>query len=145
VSRAISLPRILRAFDQLPVQMQVRFQQWAQESFDRFYDEILADAMPSRRLPDGVRVGFTSPTDLRDMPVDDYVATLVRAARNASHGLMDILSEPRKPPTTERPDRRLLLATHQGEMPASLYEITRAAVFALLANPEALCSRSWFD
>jgi hypothetical protein len=140
LNRSQTLPRVERAFNQMPVQMRQRFAQWASTSFDRFYDQVLADTMPSRRGPAGIRVGFTSPTDLQEMSVDDYVATLVREARNASHGLLDILAEPRSP---GRPQRRLILATSHGEIPASFYEVVRAVVFGLLSDADALCNRTW--
>jgi hypothetical protein len=85
-------------------------------------------------------VGFTNPTDLQVLPFDDYVAALIREGRNASHGLIDMLAEPSKP---GKHQRRLLLATSQGEMPTSLYEVARVIVFGLFADATALCDRTW--
>jgi hypothetical protein len=73
------------------------------------------------------------------MSWDDYVAYLIREARNASHGLR-MLTDPFN---AGKPSRPLLLATNSGEVPASLFEVTRAVVFALLADAEALCARTW--
>jgi hypothetical protein len=143
LSRSTTVPRIKRAFQEMPLQVQARFSQWAESAFDRFYDDVLSGTMPSRRTGSGVRVGFASPTDLHDMSLDDYVATLVREARNASHGLLDILAEPRRPPKPGRPQRRLILATNQGEIPASFYEVMRSIVLGVLADAEALCDRTW--
>lgn len=73
------------------------------------------------------------------MTWDDYVAELIREARNASHGL-NMLTEDRR---GNRRDRRLLLATNEGDVPASLYEVVRAVTFGLFADAEAFCDRTW--
>lgn len=139
--RKQALPRIERAFDCMPVQSRQRFKEWAGTAYDRLYDDIRAQTMRVRITSDdrGVSVGQTIATDLRVEPWDDYVADLLREARNASHGLMQILTET---PARKRP-RRLLLATNQGEVPASLYEVTRVALFALMSDAGALCDRDW--
>ena len=64
----------------------------------------------------------------------------MREARNASHGLMDILADEER---RGRRARRLLLATNSGEVPVSFYEVVRAVVYALLADPAALTERAW--
>jgi hypothetical protein len=69
----------------------------------------------------------------------EHVSERIREARDASHGLMDMLTAT---PVNERP-RRLLLATKQGDAPTSLYEVARVIVFALMADAAGLCGRSW--
>jgi hypothetical protein len=140
LNRSVTLPRVHQAYQKLPLQLQPRFSSWAERTFARFYDEIRSDTMPSRRTALGIKAGNTSPGDLRELSWDEYVGMLVREARNASHGLMDAMAEPRRP---GRFQRRLLLATSNGEMPASLYELTRVILFGLLADAESLCQRSW--
>lgn len=66
-------------------------------------------------------------------------AELIREARNSSHGLVDILTFT---PAKKRP-RRLLLATNQGDVPTSLYEVARVIVYGLMADATALCEQTW--
>jgi hypothetical protein len=54
---------------------------------------------------------------------------------------MSMLTEQTRPNTPA--PRRLLLATNDGDIPASLYEVTRAIVFGLIAEAEALSARAW--
>ncbi|MEJ7788048.1 MAG: hypothetical protein WKF96_24880 [Solirubrobacteraceae bacterium] len=96
--------------------------------------------MSSRATTTGVLVGHDNATDLREMTWDAYVADLIREARNASHGLFDMLTER---PRRGRRLRRLLLSTNEGEVPASLYEVVRVIAFAVFADAEKLCDRTW--
>ena len=138
--RSQTLPRVHEAFGKLPLQMQSRFCGWATAAFDRLYDDIARQTMPSRITANGVMVGHQDADDLRELAWDDYVADLIREARNASHGLLKMLTEP---PKKGWPLRRLMLATNAGEMPASLYEVVRVITFALFADAEAVCDRTW--
>lgn len=141
--RAEALPRLTGAFDGLPVQLRPRFQRWATESYDRLYADIEQTTMTSRRRPNGVMVARSDPAKLRLMSWDDYVATLMRTARNSSHGLQSIL----RPPATAkagRDDPRLLLATNSGEVPQSFYEVAAVAFFGLMADAERLCAQTWW-
>jgi hypothetical protein len=108
------LARLERAFDQLPVQLRPRFKQWARESYDRFYDDIKRTTMASRVRDDGVLVAERDPARPVKQSWDEYVARLMRAARNSSHGLRDMLRAP-DPSRPQKPDPRLLLATNSGE------------------------------
>jgi hypothetical protein len=140
--RAEALPRLERAFDQLPVQLRPRFQRWARESYDRLYDDIKATTMEKRRNKNGVRVALTDPAKPQLMSWDDYVAALMRAARNSSHGLQDMLRAPDA--TSSKPDRRLLLATNSGDVPSSFYEVSAIAFLGLIADAERLCTQTWW-
>ena len=139
--RGQAVPRVEQAFDCLPLQARSRFKRWARTAYDRLYADIREQTMPDRITADGcgVKVGWSGPTDLQVVPWDDYVGELIREARNASHGLLDMLTVTRK----NRRPRRLLLATNQGDVPASLYEVARVICLALLADAAALCDRSW--
>lgn len=137
--RSDALPRIRQSYARLPLQLQARFSTWAQQAYDSLYADLEAQTMHHRRTPQGVRIGFSGPSDLHEVGWDDYVADLVREARNASHGLRMLTEVPRP----GKPSRPFLLATNSGEVPASLYEVTRAVVFALLADAEALCAQTW--
>jgi hypothetical protein len=140
LKRGEAVPRIHAALASLPLQLQARFRAWTEQAYDQLYADITAQCMPSRVTQQGILVGRSSPTDLQEEAFDEYVADLLREARNSSHGLLSMLTEPSKP---NRRPRRLLLATNQGEVPASLFEVTRAAVFGLLADATALTARSW--
>jgi hypothetical protein len=142
LSRKETLPRVEKAFDQLPMQARARFKEWAQSAYDRLYADVQAQTMPNRITPDaqGVKVGWSGPNDLRRVSWDEYVGDLIREARNASHGLLNMLTET---PRQGRRARRLLLATNQGEVPASFFEVARVVCFALIADARALCDRSW--
>jgi hypothetical protein len=78
---------------------------------------------------------------LRDW--DEYVSKLMRAARNSSHGLQDMLRAPAAGST--KPDSRLLLATNSGEVPYSLYEVVAIVFLGLMADAERLCDRTWWS
>jgi hypothetical protein len=142
--REQALPRLALAFDELPVRLRPRFQRWATETYGRFYADIKATTMTSRCRPDGVLVAHTDPAQPRLMSWDDYIATLMRTARNSSHGLQSIL---RSPPATKagKPDDRLLLATNSGEVPQSFYEVVAVIFFGLMADAAALCAQSWWQ
>ncbi len=141
--REVVLVRLERAFDRLPVQLRPRFKQWAQESFDRFYEDIKRTTMPSRRRDNGVLVAQTDPARpvLRDW--DEYVSKLMRVTRNSSHGLQEILRTPAAGST--KPDSRLLLATNSGEVPYSFYEVVAIVFLGLMADAERLCDRTWWS
>ena len=125
-----ALRRLDRAFDKVPVQPRPRFKEWAASSYERRYADIKRTTMTSRRKPegepDGVLVALNDPARPVMRSWDEYVANLMRAARNSSHGLQDMLRPP--PPGSSKPDPRLLLATNSGEVPYSFYEVGRHRV-----------------
>ena len=138
-----ALTRLDRAFDRMPLQLRERFKQWAHESYERFYEDIKRTTMPSRWQRNGVLVAqnLSSRPALRSW--DEYTSNLMRAARNSSHGLLDILRAPPADRTT--PDPRLLLATNSGEVPSSFYEVVAVVFFGLMADAERLCDRTWWS
>jgi hypothetical protein len=139
--RSEAVPRLHQAMDRLPLQLRDRFRRWVTGVYDQLYSDIADGTMPGRVTKSGVLVGHDRPDDLRELTWDEYVPRLVREARNASHGLMSMLTEQTRPNTPA--PRRLLLATNDGDIPASLYEVTRAIVFGLIAEAEALSARAW--
>ena len=141
--RSEALPRLERSFQRLPLQLRSRFIRWANESYDRLYDDIAAGTMKARREKRGIRVAMTDPHDPKLMLWDDYVPAVMRTARNSSHGLQTILrSAPKK---AGKPDPRLLMATTDGEVPQSFYEVATVVFFALLADAERVCDGTWWD
>jgi hypothetical protein len=113
------------------------------ESYDRLYADVETTTMPKRRQSNGVRVALTDPVKLQSMTWDDYVAALMRTARNSSHGLQGILRPP-GPSKSGRPDPRLLLATNSGDVPDSLYEVVAVIFFGLMADAERVCAQTWW-
>lgn len=141
--RQEALVRLDRAFDRLPVQLRERFKMWARESYDRFYADIKQTTMSSRRRDDGVLVAQNDPAQPVRRSWDEYVSKLMRATRNSSHGLQDILRGP--PLSSTKPDPRLLLATNSGEVPYSFYEVAAIVFLGLMADAERLCDRTWWS
>jgi hypothetical protein len=91
LDRRVTLPMMQRGFENMPSTLQPVFKDRAKLSFDAVYDEVADGVLRGRLDEDGVRYGSAS---IRKMPWDTYVGTLVRAARNSSHGLL--------PPTRPR-------------------------------------------
>jgi hypothetical protein len=146
LQRDETLPRLRAAFDGgLPLQLQMRFKSWGETAFEQLYKDIAASTMVSRQSPTGVRVGYRAPDDLREVPWPEYVGRLMREARNASHGLLDMLAEMPGPKykSHKGPPRPFLLATNSGTVPASLFEVTRVIVFGLMSDPARLCTQTW--
>ena len=65
------------------------------------YEDVKQTTMPSRRHDDGVLVAQNDPSRPVLRSWDEYVSTLMRATRNSSHGLQDMLREP--PPDSTTP------------------------------------------
>ncbi|MGO9759805.1 MAG: hypothetical protein ACLP1Q_00895 [Solirubrobacteraceae bacterium] len=143
LKRDEALVRLERAFDLLPVQLRPRFKEWAQVSYDRLYEDIKQSTMPSRRRDNGVLVALNDPAKPVLRSWDEYVSKLMRAARNSSHGLQDMMRPPA--PSSTKPDSRLLLATNSGEVPYSFYEVVAVVFIGLMADAERLCDRSWWS
>ena len=112
------------------------------DRYDRFYEDIKKTTMSSRSRADGVLVALTDPAQPILRSWDEYVAALMRAARNSSHGLQDMLRTPAAGST--KPDPRLLLATNSGDVPYSFYEVVAVVFFGLMADTERLCDRTWW-
>jgi hypothetical protein len=139
------LLRLDRAFERLPLQLRPRFKQWAKESYDWLYAEIANTTMAKRVRPTGVRIAQRDPAKLGLRSWDEYVANLVREARNSSHGLQQILQAPPSTGNPNKPDPRLLLATNTGEIPYSLFEVAAVVFLGLMADAEGLCDRTWWQ
>jgi hypothetical protein len=137
------LIRLERAFDLLPVQLRPRFKQWARESYERFYADIKNTTMPSRRHDAGVLVALNDPAKPVLRAWDEFVSKLMRAARNSSHGLQDMMRAPASAST--KPDARLLLATNSGEVPYSFYEVVGIVFLGRMADADRLCDRTWWS
>ncbi len=98
--------------------------------------------MGSRVTDNGVLVARRDPSSTELMSWDDYVSRLLRAARNSSHGLQQILAGPDPDKPRDR-DLRLLLATNSGNVPESFYEVAAVIFFGLVADAARLCDKTW--
>jgi hypothetical protein len=136
------MPRLERALQRMPIRLQQRFLTYARQRYAQFYADIAEHTMRDRRRPNGVMVALNDPADLRLMPWDEYVPELMRAARNSSHGLQDIMREPKD---ANARHQRLLLATNSGDIPSSFFEVVAIAYLCLMADAERLCDRTWWD
>lgn len=136
------MPRLERAVRRMPLQLQQRFLTYARGRYEQFYADMAEHTMRDRRRPNGVMVARNEPADLQLMPWEEYVPELIRAARNSSHGLQDVMREPKDMSARHQ---RLLLATNSGDIPSSFFEVAAIAYLALMADAERLCERSWWD
>lgn len=135
LNRQESLPRLERVFGQMPVQLRTRFRTWAVDAFDRFYADVEQTIVAERITRTGVLVGHTGPSDLREIPWEQYVPELVREARNASHGLQELFAQRQR---ADRPLRRALVAISSGTLPVSFLEVTWLLFWGLMAEPDVL-------
>jgi hypothetical protein len=115
---------------------------YAHGRYDQFYADMAEHTMRDRQRPNGVMVARNDPADLQLMPWEEYVPELMRAARNSSHGLQDVMREPKD---ANARHQRLLLATNSGDIPSSFFEVAAIAYLCLMADAERLCDRTWWD
>lgn len=133
--RRTVMPLLERSFTGMPDDLGQRFATHAGRIFDSSYEEIRALALSHRLTAGGVRVARSDPTQLQTMSTDDYAAELVRAVRNSSHGFLEQLEG----------RQRLLLATHEGELPTQIADAALAAALALCADAERLVAGEWWE
>ena len=136
------MPRLERAVSRMPLQLQQRFLTYVRGRYDQFYADMAEHTMRDRQRPNGVMVARNAPADLQLMPWEEYVPELMRAARNSSHGLQDVMREPKD---ANARHQRLLLATNSGDIPSSFFEVAAIAYLCLMADAERLCARTWWD
>jgi hypothetical protein len=133
--RGTVMPCLERSFAAMPEHLGQRFAAHAGRVFDSSYEDIRSLVLPYRLTPGGVRVARRDPTQLHTKSTDDYAADLIRAVRNSSHGLLEQLEGP----------QRLLLATHEGELPTQIAEAALVAALALCADAERLVAGEWWE
>jgi hypothetical protein len=99
----------------MPAAIAARYETEALRLFDEVYAKVRGDAVTYRRLEKGMRVADAQG---RLVALDDetYVARMIRAVRNASHGLLEIVREH---------DDRYLLATNSGAIPPEFPALAR--------------------
>jgi hypothetical protein len=132
--RTQTVRRVREAFSRLPGDLGLRLAGEADRLFDDLRLEVRANTQAHRLTPKGARVARGEADKLVSISDDDLVATLCRAVRNSSHGLLDVLRE--------HPDR-YLLAVNTGGIPAELPALTPLLALALLADIESLIDGTW--
>ena len=108
--RKRTVSRLREAFASLPGTIGDRLGDEAERLFDVLYTEIYKNTASFRQRPKGgASVAKKEPDKLTGIDDETLVATLIRAVRNSSHGLLDILHQH---------DDRFLLAANTGGIPA---------------------------
>jgi hypothetical protein len=131
--RSKTLPRLRQAWKSLPPHLEHRFRKHSLVTFDALYEDIRNHTLANRLTKRGVLVGG-DPNNLRSMPMDEYVGSLLREVRNSAHGLKRIL----------RKDERFLVATHTGDVPRQLPDLAALIALALVADADKMCAGSWW-
>ncbi len=87
------------------------------------------------RLTDrGVRVATRAPDALQAVSDDHFISSLLRAIRNSSHGLLEMLKDG---------DDRFLLAPNTDGVPAELTALAPLIALSLVADTAALVDGTW--
>jgi hypothetical protein len=132
--RSKTVPRLNQAWASLPGGLTTRFQNHTTLAFDLMYEDIREHALTTRTTRNGMLVARDHPARATPMPMDEYVAELVRGVRNSSHGLARLLRE----------NDALLLGTHEGRMPSQLADVAALVMLGLVAEADQLCAGTWW-
>lgn len=122
------------AYGSLPDGLAKRFGDEADRLFADLYKEVRENTMHFRLTPKGVKVAKDDPGKLTSIDTETLVATLARAVRNSSHGLLDMLRDG---------GDRFLLAINTGDIPAELPALVPLIALGLLADPDGLIDGTW--
>jgi hypothetical protein len=127
--------RLREAYTSLPGSLGQRLGDEAQRLFDGLYREVQANTVSFRQRENGgANIEKRKPGVLVGIDDETLVATLVRAVRNSSHGLLDILHTHHD---------RFLLAANTGGMPAELSALAPLIALGLFADADGLIDGSW--
>lgn len=118
----------------LPSDLAKRLIDEVERLFDGLYAEVRENTASYRLTASGARVARGAPDQVQRLDDETLVATLLRAVRNSSHGLLHTLRES---------DDRYLLAANTGDVPAELAALAPLVALALLADPPALIDGAW--
>lgn len=132
--RSRCAPLARASFDGLPGNLGGRMADEVDRLFEGLYREVRENTLDFRRTENGAKIAAGTPENLRAISNDQLVSSLLRAVRNSSHGLQQILRE--------HPDR-FLLAANTGDMPAELASLVPLIALALLADAENLIDGTW--
>lgn len=109
--RRACLRRLNDAFASMPGDTGERLARDAETLFAGMYDEVRENTVSFRRTQGGAKIARDDATNLQSIDDETLVSTLMRAIRNSSHGLLDILRTSN--------DRFLLAANSCGVRPNS--------------------------
>lgn len=132
--RSQSLPRIRQAYRSLPDDLAGRLGDELERLFDGLYTQVRANTLSYRLTQRGARIASGAGDALNTVSDDVLVATLCRAVRNSSHGVLDTLRDH---------DDRFLLAANTGGIPAELPALAPLVALGLIADTAGLVDGSW--
>jgi hypothetical protein len=123
-------PAVREAYRSMPTGISDRLGTEADRLFEKVYADILENTVDYRRTPKGVRVAGRD-GQLHALDNDSYVSRLVRAIRNSSHGVIEVLRDSAD---------RYLLATNSGGIPAAFPTLVAMIGIAILADITAVAN-----
>ena len=132
--RGKTVPRLKQAWASLPGGLAKRFCDHTELAYDLMYEDVREHALQHRLTRNGMRVARDDPAQPTPMTMDEYVPELVRAVRNSSHGLSEVLQG----------KSALLVATHEGRMPSQLSDVAALAMLGLVADADRLRNGTWW-
>ena len=132
--RSESVPRIREALRSLPEDLASRIGDEVQRLFDELYAQVRVNTLTHRLTGAGAMIATTSPDEFEFFPDDRLVASLCRAVRNSSHGLLD---------TLDSHQDRFLLASNTDGIPAELPALAPLIAMGILADTPSLVDGSW--
>jgi hypothetical protein len=98
------------------------------------YSQVRANTLEVRLRERGANIASGEADALYALDDDTLVATMCRAVRNSSHGILDVL---------RNHNDRFLLATNTGGIPAELPALAPLIALAMVADADGLLSGSW--
>lgn len=132
--RGRSQARLREAFADLPGDLGGRLAGESRRLFDDLYTKVRDNTAGYRLTPGGAGIGRDEAENLVKIDDDTLVASLCRAVRNSSHGLLEMLREG---------DDRFLLAANTGGIPAELPALAAMIALGLFADAEGVIDGSW--
>ncbi len=132
--RERTVRRLRDAYSSAPPALAERLGDEAQRLFDELYREVRANTLGFRLRERGADIASGDATAVRPIDDETLVATVARAVRNSSHGLLEILHED---------DDRFLLAANTGDIPAELSALAPLIGLGIVADAGGLIDGSW--
>ena len=132
--RGQCVDRLRDAFGSLPGDLGQRVGDEAERLFNALYEQVRYNTVAFRRTENGAEIATERADQLKSVDNDTLVASVCRAVRNSSHGLLEILQER---------DDRYLLATNTGGIPAALPALAPLIALGLIADTNGLIDGSW--
>ncbi len=132
--RERTIRRLRDAYSSLPAQLAQRLGDEAQRLFDALYQHVRANTVGFRLRERGADIASGDASGVRAVDDETLVATLLRAVRNSSHGLLEILRDS---------DERFMFAANTGGVPAELSALVPLIALGIVADAEGLIDGSW--